>query len=145
MTHREPLRLLGGLFLLFLGVKMIRAHPDDAEQRSPRPRKLPAAFGSAFLLMLANPTIVVSFLAVFAAIDLAAGHAGLHEASWLGAGVFLGSTAWWLVYKGASLWFGARLKENGLHLINLGAGLLICGFGRFGSWRRWGGPFPHRP
>jgi threonine/homoserine/homoserine lactone efflux protein len=107
---------------------MIRAHPSESGKVTAA-GQLSSAFVSAFLLMLANPTIVVSFLAVFAAIDLAAGHAGFHEAGWLGAGVFLGSAAWWLVYKGAAVWFGAKLKETGLHQINLGAGLLICGFG----------------
>ena len=107
---------------------MMRAHPEQSD-RVASAGQLSGSFVSAFLLMLANPTIVISFLAVFAAIDLSAGHAGFEEASWLGAGVLLGSAAWWLVYKLASIWFGARLKESGLHQINLAAGLLICGFG----------------
>jgi threonine/homoserine/homoserine lactone efflux protein len=108
----------------------MRTHPDAGEEAEPRIRpSLPAAFLSAFVLMMANPAIVFSFLAVFAAIDPAAGRGGLPAAVLLGAGLFLGSASWWLVYKTASILFGDRLGKVGLRYIDVGAGTLICAFG----------------
>jgi threonine/homoserine/homoserine lactone efflux protein len=129
LIHREPLRIFGGLFLLYLGYSMCRADPAAAPAEERSLAGLPAAFFSAFGLMIANPTIIISFLAVFAAIDLGAHRPGVAEASWLGAGVFLGSAAWWLVYELAVALFGERLRRDGLRAIDVAAGLLICGFG----------------
>jgi threonine/homoserine/homoserine lactone efflux protein len=84
---------------------------------------------SSFFLMMANPFIVISFFGVFAAVDIATGHEHLLEAIWLGAGVFIGSSAWWAVYKLAAAWFGDTLRKNGLHVIDAVAGTLICAFG----------------
>lgn len=129
LSNRIPLRIVGGLFLLYLGVRMLRAHPTEGMRGGRASHKLSHVFFSSFLLMLANPTILVSFLAVFAAIDLTVRWAGAPEAAWLGIGIFLGSAAWWLVYRLASALVGERLRRDALHLINAGAGLLVCAFG----------------
>jgi len=129
LTHRAPLRAVGGLFLLYLGVTMARMHPKDPEKDPTASRNLVGAFFSAFLLMLANPTIIISFLAVFAAIDLAAEPNLYHEGFRLGVGIFLGSAAWWLIYKLAALRFRDRMGVKELRMINLVAGCLICAFG----------------
>lgn len=130
LSHRTPLRIAGGLFLLYLGYRMLRAHPSGREGGNGTPHSYPRIFLATFLLMLANPSIMVSFLAVFAAIDLAVRWAGFLEAGSLGLGIFLGSASWWLVYKLASLALGQRLRTaDELHLINAIAGLLICALG----------------
>jgi threonine/homoserine/homoserine lactone efflux protein len=129
LTHRTPLRIFGGLLMLYLGVMMCRAKPKAAGAEDRASNGIVSAYFSAFVLMIAFPPIIISFLVVFAAIDLGAHHAGFLEASWLGAGVFLGSAGWWLVYKGAARLFGDRIKEEGLRKIDLAAGLLICVFG----------------
>jgi threonine/homoserine/homoserine lactone efflux protein len=128
MAHRTPLRLSAGLFLLVLGVRMLRGQSPDGSRLASKTRTLPAAFFSTLFLMLANPFIMLSFLAVFAAL-------GLHEtglsdvkAAWLFTGIFLGSAAWWIVFRLASTWLRGHLERGGLHLINLAAGTLICGF-----------------
>ena len=129
LTHRAPLRIGGGLFLLCLGISMMRSHPRDPERDPTAARNLPGAFLSAFLLMLANPTIILSFLAVFAAIDLAAEQQLYREGFRLGVGIFLGSSAWWLIYKLAAFRFRGRMGAKELRRINLVAGALICAFG----------------
>jgi threonine/homoserine/homoserine lactone efflux protein len=127
LTHREGLRAAGGVFLLFLGVRMIRARTPEETQVSSM-GNLPAAFISAFLLMVANPAVIVSFLAVFAALDLGAVR-GYSEMAWLGPGVFIGSAAWWFVYSMAKSRFNHRLRGATLHYIDVGAGILVCAFG----------------
>jgi threonine/homoserine/homoserine lactone efflux protein len=132
MAHRTPLRLVAGFFLLFIGVRLLMmAAPDEARtaNRRSRTRTLPAAYFSTLVLMLANPFIILSFLAVFAAL-------GLHEtgiselaAGWLFTGIFLGSAAWWIIFRLAAGWLRSHIEKGGLRVVNLAAGALICGFG----------------
>jgi len=129
-SHRIALRIGSGIFLVFLGGKMLRA-PSLAgyEPKSGPPRGLGAAYLSTLLLMLANPFIIVSFLAVFAALGLHLAGIGDVAAGWLFAGIFLGSTAWWIIFSLATVPLRRRLRQGGLRLFNVGAGGLICGFG----------------
>jgi threonine/homoserine/homoserine lactone efflux protein len=129
LTHQAPLRIVGGGFLLYLGISMARSTPRDPVRDPTAPRNLAGAFFSTFLLMLANPTVMISFLAVFAAIGLSADPELYRQGVRLGAGIFLGSSAWWLVYKLAALRFHGRLGSKELKRINLFAGSLICAFG----------------
>lgn len=130
LSHRAPLRIAGGLFLLYLGYRMLRAHFSPPVNNGSADHNLPGIFFSTFLIMLANPAVLVSFLAVFAAIDLAVRWEGFFEAAWLGIGIFLGSASWWLVYRLASVHLGEKLRrDGGLHVINIGAGVLVCAFG----------------
>jgi threonine/homoserine/homoserine lactone efflux protein len=129
LAHRAPLRIGGGLFLLYLGISMLRSHPDNPGSDPTAASSLPGAFFSAFLLMLANPTVILSFLAVFAAIDLAAEPELYRRGAPLGLAIFLGSSAWWLVYTLAALRFRGRLGLKELRAINVGTGSLITAFG----------------
>ena len=129
VAHRTPFKLVEGLFLLYLGAMMFRAKASMGRNED-EPRNLSSAFFSTFLLMLANPSVIVSFIAVFAAIDLGAtAGAGDLDKTWLGTGVFLGSASWWFVFKGASHWIGHKLQAGALHIINIAAGCLIGGIG----------------
>ena len=78
--------------------------------------------------MLANPFIMLSFLAVFAALGLHETGIGGLKGAWLFAGIFLGSAAWWIIFRLAAGWLRGHLERGGLHVINLAAGTLICGF-----------------
>jgi threonine/homoserine/homoserine lactone efflux protein len=130
LTHREGLRAAGGVLLIVLAVQMIRARtPEEAQESSTG--SLPGAFFSAFLLMAANPSVIVSFLAVFAALDLGAVR-GYSEMAWLGPGVFAGSAAWWFVYTLARWGFKHKLGGASLHIIDVVAGFLV---GAFGVWQ----------
>jgi threonine/homoserine/homoserine lactone efflux protein len=79
--------------------------------------------------MIANPVVVISFLGVFAVLEIDVHPTGLLGAAQVGAGLFAGSSAWWVVYSLADWIAGAQLRQCGLRAINLGGGLLICGFG----------------
>ena len=57
--------------------------------------------------------------------------AGWLEPSYLVAGVFLGSTAWWILLCYFAEWFGRKLNTNLLHTINVAVGLLLVAFGAY--------------
>ena len=122
------LRLVGGAFLVFLGVRTFLARP--AERAAPSARSgLPDAYASTLFLTLTNPTTILSFAAIFA--GLGAGDAGgdVLSAMVLVPGVFLGSAAWWLVLSGATGLFRTRLSVGGLRWVNRVSGSVIAAFG----------------
>jgi threonine/homoserine/homoserine lactone efflux protein len=128
LAHRTPLRLGAGLFLLIIGIKMLRSQSPAASEKGAKTRTLAGAYFSTLFLMLANPFIILSFLAVFAALGLHMAGIGDIAAGWLFIGIFLGSAAWWIIFSLAKSWLRGHLEKGGLRIINLTAGTLICSF-----------------
>jgi threonine/homoserine/homoserine lactone efflux protein len=126
--QHTPIRLIGGGFLLCLGVRTFLT--DPASQPPPiGSGGLLRAFGSTFLLTLSNPLTILSFAAVFAGVGVLSDVRDRAAAAWIVVGVFLGSALWWLILSGAVSVFRARINPGGMRWVNRGAGVLIAGFG----------------
>ena len=135
VSQQRPLRLVGGIFLCYLGARTFRARPAE-RAASARGGGLLGAYASTLLLTLTNPTTILSFAAIFAGLGMA-GDAGYGVAASLVLGVFLGSAAWWLVLSGGvGLWSG-RLGSEGLRWVNRLSGAIIAGFGAFALLSLW--------
>lgn len=122
------LRLVGGLFLLYLGVRTFLAAPA-AQSASADGRGLLGAYLSTFALTITNPATILSFLGVFAGLGLASRASDFGAATVLVAGVFLGSALWWLLLSGAVGLFRDRVGPATLRWINRASGAVIVGFG----------------
>ncbi|MDX2101186.1 MAG: LysE family transporter [Alphaproteobacteria bacterium] len=92
-----PLRLVGSAVLLWLAYGIARAPVAMVEQQGTAPAALSRAFASTFVLTLINPTTILMFAALFAARAVADTPV---LAAVMAAGVFLGSTLWWLTLAG---------------------------------------------
>ena len=123
------IRVIGGAFLIYLGVRTFRARP--AEREAPRGRKgLWGAFASTFVLTLTNPMTILSFMAVFAGLGLSAGTGGgAAAAALMVLGVLCGSAAWWLLLSGGVSVVRERFDAGALRWVNRVSGTLITGFG----------------
>ena len=121
------LRLLGGAFLVFLGVRIFLSRPAERPAAVGK-GDLVSAYASTFALTLTNPTTILSFAAIFAGLGAASAD-GSSAALLLVPGVFLGSTLWWLVLSGATSLFRARLSAGGLRWVNRVSGAIIAAFG----------------
>jgi threonine/homoserine/homoserine lactone efflux protein len=123
------LKLVGGAFIIWLGVQALRA---PLAQRAARGQEaglgLARAYLSTFLLTLSNPMTILSFLAVFAGAGVTSGGARF-EAVWLVLGVFCGSAMWWLLLSMGVHLLGQRLRPDWLQWVNraAGAGLVVFG------------------
>jgi threonine/homoserine/homoserine lactone efflux protein len=122
------LRLVGGIFLLFLGIQTFRAKPSSRAAEA-RTGGLPSAFFSTFFLTLTNPMTILSFAAIFAGLGLGHTRGNLGCAAVLVAGVFLGSAAWWLTLTALVGIFRERIDEKSLVWVNRVAGVIIVIFG----------------
>jgi threonine/homoserine/homoserine lactone efflux protein len=130
IAHQDAVRLVGGVFLLYLGLRTSVAQPV-VETRSGSVRGLAAAYGSTLALTLTNPTTILSFVAVFAGLGLGTTASDRGSAALMVCGVFLGSVLWWLLLSGAIGFFRRALTPERLRWVNRVSGAMLIGFGVF--------------
>jgi len=126
--YQSWIRLVGGLFLCYLGVRTFLSRPAESPTRG-KGEGLLWDYASTFVLTLTNPMTIISFAAVFAGLGIGSATDDYRSATLLVLGVFGGSAAWWLILSGGvSLW-RSRFNRQALVWVNKAAGLVILGFG----------------
>lgn len=131
MTHRVGFHLVGGGILLLMGIAAMRSRPPVKSGGPVHASSLVAAFFSTVALTLANPLTIASMLLLFSSLGIAVGAGDATKATGLVCGVFLGSTAWWLILSFFADWFGHRLNTKLLRSINIITGIIIAGLGLY--------------
>jgi threonine/homoserine/homoserine lactone efflux protein len=152
ISQQGWIRLTGGLFLLYLGIKTLRApvaeqparvagfdtaqtpignHPGGTQPAAAESYGggLLGNYASTLALTLTNPMTILSFAAVFAGLGVGAASGDYAAAALLVLGVFLGSALWWLALSGAVSLLRSRVTPRGLRWVNRVSGLIILGFG----------------
>jgi threonine/homoserine/homoserine lactone efflux protein len=128
MVHEQIwIRVLGGCFLCYLGVKTLRAAPAT-EAASSRGRRF-GAYASAVGLTLTNPATILSFAAIFAGLGAGSAVKTTAATALMVLGVFLGSTLWWVVLTTALSLARERVSARALQLVNRVSGAILAGFG----------------
>jgi threonine/homoserine/homoserine lactone efflux protein len=121
-------RLLGGVFLCYLGLRTLRERPAE-RPAAVDGRGLAGAYLSTLFLTLTNPATIIAFTAIFAGLGAGSLYRGYGEGLLLAGGVAAGSTLWWLMLSAAAGMLRARFTPQGLRVVNIVAGLIILGFG----------------
>ena len=140
VEHKDWLSVVGGLFLIILGILEIRAKPIDPMAPPPRPIGLVGHFVSTFFWTLANPLTIFSFIFIYTGLDVAdpgavePGAVGPPERNYPGitalvVGVFTGSSLWWLLLSMSVGLFRHHIGGQPMRWPGLIAGSLIIGFG----------------
>ena len=127
MSMQVWVRLVGGAFLLYLGVKTLLSSPPANAATSMR-RGLLSDYISTVFLTLTNPMTILSFAAVFAGVGLLSSSRDFVSAIALVAGVVLGSSSWWLALSGGISFFKARFTERSLKIVNTLSGAILIVF-----------------
>ncbi|MBN2147455.1 MAG: LysE family translocator [Anaerolineales bacterium] len=122
------LRLVGGIFLCYLGIKTFFSRPAEGAATAGK-RSLPGAFASTFVLTLTNPLTILSFAGIFAGLGLGQLRQGVEQALLMVAGVFSGSALWWLLLSGGVSLLRQKVTVGILQWINRLSGVVIAGFG----------------
>ncbi len=136
VSQSHLLRIVGGIFLCYLGLTTIFASSklsttDFASPATTAPAGLLVAYASTLFLTLTNPATIFSFMAIFAGL-------GITQANYLSSvtlvfGVFTGSASWWLVLVSGVVHLRNRLTPHRLDRFNRVStkifGILILGFG----------------
>lgn len=121
------LKLIGGIFLIYLGVKTFLEKPAEQAAQA-KQDGLASMYFSTFFLTITNPMTILSFAAIFAGTMI-----GKETGSPLVmvAGVFAGSATWWLTLSLGIGMFRERLTSNHMTWINRISGVIITAFGIF--------------
>ena len=135
--QRGRLRLVGGAFLCYLGLKTFLSRPAEGVA-STRESGLLGTYASTFFLTLTNPMTVLSFAAVFAGLGVGSAGGDYVSAGVLVLGVFIGSALWWLLLSGGVGLFRHRFDLYKLGWVNRISGVIIAGFGLLAFLSLWG-------
>lgn len=131
MTHQFWIRLIGGLFLLYLGIKLFFSPPRE-KSSGKSDRSSWHALGTSYLLTLTNPATILSFVAVFAGLGLGTINPSYRDAIILVMGITIGSTIWWMILSGGvAFMLHHRLSAGMMQGINRFSGVTIFSFGLF--------------
>lgn len=122
------LKVVGGLFLCYLGLKIFFAKSNEKEVHSENKGMLKFFF-STFFLTLTNPMTILSFAAIYAGLGVGHGEANFSSVLFLTLGVFIGSAAWWLMLSFISAGFKGWMNATAARWLNKVSGSLVFGCG----------------
>lgn len=137
VDQRFWIQLIGGIFLLALGVKTLRSVPAE-HAAAAAGSGLAASYASTLLLTLTNPMTILSFAGIFAALGVAETSGDFSAAALLVLGVFVGSAAWWLLLSGGVGLLRDKLSSPVLRWTNRLSGVILVVFGAVAVWQSAG-------
>lgn len=122
--HQQILRLLGGAFLMYLGIHIFRSSP--ANHAAHAQRGLIGTYFSTLILTLSNPMTIIAYTAVFSGFaDIESIESTSLILSLIG-GVFLGSAIWWFMLSFGMSLVRTRLTFRTVEIINKTSGAAIA-------------------
>jgi threonine/homoserine/homoserine lactone efflux protein len=124
---RVVLGLVGGAILIGLAIRTMLAAPAEGAEETVKRPGLGAAFGSIYGLTMTNPATILSFGVIFAGLGLTTANAA--DAALLTTGVFLGSSAWWILLTTLVGRVRRRLTGRIVAWVNRISGVVLLGFG----------------
>jgi len=128
IDHNNWLRFGGGVALCLIGLRSLltRKMPLPATRDN---KNLIGDFVSAFLVTLTNPITVISFAAIYAAINIPHLAENTRWGMALTLGVLIGAAVWWFLLTTVAGVFHGRIAERGVLWINRISGAVILSFG----------------
>ncbi len=132
ISHQFWIQLIGGLFLIYLGIKLILTPPRERSTENNFDKSPWHACSTTYLLTLTNPTTILSFIAVFAGLGLGTTHPDMVQAIILVAGIIIGSALWWILLSGGvAFMLHKRMSPRFMRIINWMSGCIMLAFGVF--------------
>ncbi len=123
-------RLIGGIFLLYLGIRILLSKPaETTAQARPASNGSVGAYLSTVFLTLTNSATIISFTVIFAGLGLANSNGNYVSAVFLVSGVFLDSALRWLTLSAGVGFFRERFTPGWMVWVNRIAGAAIMAFG----------------
>lgn len=126
-AHEIILQIIGGIFLLIVGLRIYFANPlkQIKARRRVTKKGLLGDFLSLFFLTVSNPVTVIVFMAVFAGTSVLGDSPTFTTEILILTGVLLGGSAWWYVLSTIVNIFRKKFKLRVLVTINRVSGIII--------------------
>lgn len=130
VEHQTILRIIGGTFLAYLGLKTFFSKPAAKPATTSTDA---TAFTSTFFLTLTNPMTIIQFIGIFVGLGVTT-QTNYTAATLITAGVFLGSAIWWLFLSHAAAHFRSRITPNWMQNINRLSAAIILAYAVKAFW-----------
>lgn len=128
VDHQIFLRLVGGVFLCVIGIKIYMMKPST--KAAPKTvNGLLGAYATTLLLTISNPVTFLSFVAIYAGWGVESLRGHYVGAAVLMLGVFTGSAFWWFALFVGLTTFRDRFNLRILGWVHRVSGAIIAGFG----------------
>jgi threonine/homoserine/homoserine lactone efflux protein len=121
-------RFLAGVILILIGIRVFLSIPSAISAKTEHETYL-KDYLSMVALAIANPLTLVFFLVILPGYGVVIHGTSFLSAAEFVAGVFFGSTVWWVVLCGSIGSVRSRISAENLGRINRVSGLLISCFG----------------
>jgi threonine/homoserine/homoserine lactone efflux protein len=128
VKEQQWLRLFGGLFLCYLGVRTFLSKPAGQTSSANATRHI-SNYGSTFFLAFTNPITILVFAAVFAGLGVISPRTHYFSVGLSVAGVFIGSGLWWFMLCGVAGILREKISYGNLTWLNRISGIIITVFG----------------
>lgn len=129
ISHQLWIRVIGGLFLIYFGLKLFFKKACDHAKNN-HEKSILHAFTTTFFLTLTNPMTILSFVAIFAGLGIGTEHPNFMHAAMMVFGVIIGSALWWIMLSGlVSRFLHHKMNEKTMKFINKLSGVIILLFG----------------
>ena len=133
VSYATPMAIGGGALLMWLGAMSVRGFLRSHGSVEPvRPatghRTVLKSWATTFVLTMANPMTILTFVGMIAGLGAAASAAPTAP-YWLVLGVFLGSALWWLFLVQLALMIRGRMTPALTRWFDLASGLVILIWG----------------
>lgn len=117
-------RIIGGIILLYFGLRVYLSKPGDCSEQENKANHF-GTFGSAFLLTISNPLVILSIVAIFAVLGIVNPSFNYPSTALLIIGVFSGAVSLWLFTCHFLANYRTRIGQRGVVRINKVTGLFI--------------------
>ena len=121
-------RFLTGIILILIGIRVFLSVPAGVSANTEHEPYL-RDYLSMLALAIANPLTLIFFIAILPGFGVVFHEISVFSASAFVAGVFFGSTVWWVILCGSVGSVRFRISGKNLGLINRVSGVLISCFG----------------
>lgn len=128
VSCKMVLQIIGGLFLCYLGIGMLRVK-KVREKEEMSPGGFWSLLTTTFFLTMTNPMTIVSFIAIYAGLGVGTSDSTLLSSCCVTGGVFIGSALFYILLSFVASRLKGKLTPAGALWLNRISGCIITGFG----------------
>ncbi|MEY3824392.1 MAG: hypothetical protein RLZZ13_297 [Pseudomonadota bacterium] len=129
LQNQEILRIIGGLCLVFISIRMIFSGPVVIETKEVAYSKWPQDIISGFVITLSNPLTYIGFIALLSYMHLVFRNFNSDLVLNFSLGAFAGSLIWWLILIEFARFLKNKVNSTFIKRSNIISGFIILVFG----------------
>jgi len=129
LQNQEIMRIIGGLCLIFISIRMIFSGPVVIEAKEVSYSKWPQDIISGFVITLSNPLTYIGFIALLSYMHLVFRNFNSQLVLNFSLGALVGSLTWWLILIEFARLLKNKVNSTFVKRSNIISGFVILGFG----------------